>query len=105
VRRLLAWPPLLWAGLISYSLYLWHPALVSKLVLSDFDEQHGAILATLVMLAGSFALAAVSFYLVERPALRLGRRLASGGRRETPGDPGAQGGLGSPADDEVTART
>jgi peptidoglycan/LPS O-acetylase OafA/YrhL len=105
VRRFLAWPPLVWTGLISYSLYLWHPALVSKLALSDFDERNGALVAIVVMVAGSFVLAAISFYLVEKPALRLGRRLASRGRHETPADPGAEGGFGAPADDEVPART
>jgi peptidoglycan/LPS O-acetylase OafA/YrhL len=108
VRRFLGWAPVLWVGLISYSLYLWHPAIMNKLVFSDFDERHGAVPAAAIVIVGSLVVAAASFYLVERPAMRIGRRLASGGRRETPTDPGAEAGLGGPADEkpaEVPART
>jgi peptidoglycan/LPS O-acetylase OafA/YrhL len=104
VRRVLAWPPLLWVGLISYSLYLWHPAIAQKIVYTDIDENYGWVLPAVLVVIASIVVAAVSFYLVERPALRLGQRLASG-RRETPADPGAAGGLGSPADDEIPARS
>jgi peptidoglycan/LPS O-acetylase OafA/YrhL len=105
VRRVLAWPPLLWVGLVSYSLYLWHPAIAQKIVYTDLDEEIGWFVPALLTVIASLVVAAISFYLVERPALRLGRRLASGGRHETPADPGAEGGFGSPADDEVPART
>ena len=105
VRRVLAWPPLLWVGLVSYSLYLWHPAIAQKIVYTDLDESIGWMVPAILAAVASIAAAAVSFYLVERPALRLGRRLTSGGRHETPSDPGAEGGLGAPADDEVPART
>ena len=104
VRRVLAWPPLLWIGLISYSLYLWHPAIAQKIVYTDLDENVGWVLPAVLVVIASIAVAAVGFYLVERPVLRLGQRLASG-RRETPADPGAEAGLGSPADDEVPARS
>ena len=102
VRRLLAWPPLLWVGLVSYSLYLWHPAIAQKIIYTDLDEQVGWVLPAVLTVIASIVVAAVSFYLIERPALRLGQRLASG-RRETAADAGAEGGLGSPADDEVPA--
>jgi peptidoglycan/LPS O-acetylase OafA/YrhL len=105
VRRLLAWPPLVWVGLVSYSLYLWHPAIAQKIVYTDLDESIGWVVPAVLAAVASLAVAAIGFYLVERPALRLGRRLTSGGRRETSGDPGAEGGLGAPADDEVPART
>lgn len=100
VRRVLAWPPLLWIGLVSYSLYLWHPAIAQKIVYTQLDENVGWVLPAFLAVVASIVVAAVSFYVVERPALRLGQRLASG-RRETPGDPGAEGGLGAPADDHV----
>lgn len=71
-RRLLAWRPLAWAGLVSYGLYLWH--------LDVLRELEGAGLpGPVAFLAGaaiSFALAAASWYGVERRALRLGRRAA-----------------------------
>jgi len=107
-RRVLAWPPLMWIGLISYSLYLWHPAIAQKIVYTQLDENVGWLIPAILVVIASIAVAAVSFYVIERPAIRLGRRLTSGGRRETPGDPGAEAGLGSPADEhpaEVPART
>jgi peptidoglycan/LPS O-acetylase OafA/YrhL len=105
VRRVLAWPPLMWVGLISYSLYLWHPAIAQKIIYTDLDESIGWFVPALLVVIASIAVAAVSFYLIERPALRLGQRLTSGGRPEGPADPGAESGFGSPADDEMAART
>ena len=105
VRRVLAWPPLLWCGLVSYSLYLWHPAIAQKIIYTNLDENIGWIVPAVLTVVASLVVAAISFYAIERPALRLGRRLTSGGRHETPADAGAEGGLGSPADDEVPART
>ena len=104
-QRVLGWPPLLWVGLVSYSLYLWHPAIAQKIIYTDLDESIGWFGPAVLVCIASIVVAAVSFYAIERPALRLGRRLASGGRHETTGDPGAEAGLGSPADDEVPART
>lgn len=72
VRRLLAWRPLAWVGLISYGLYLWHLN-----VLRELDDR-GVPVAVVVVLGPALALAAgaASWYLVERHALRLGRRAA-----------------------------
>lgn len=97
VRRLLASRALMWVGLISYSLYLWHPAIVRELVYTDLDEEFGWWLPAILSAIASIVVAAISFYLVERPALRLGRRLS--GRRDDPGAPGAGAGLGAPADE------
>jgi peptidoglycan/LPS O-acetylase OafA/YrhL len=83
-RRVLAWRPLAWLGLVSYGVYLWHLAVVQVLGLSS-DPAHfsatglglvGKIhhLTTPILyvmaLAGSAALAAVSYYVVELPFLR-----------------------------------
>jgi peptidoglycan/LPS O-acetylase OafA/YrhL len=75
VRRVLAFPPLLWVGLVSYGFYLWHLAVIDKLADGGWDDKLGVPLFTLVALAGALAIAAVSWYALERPALRLGRRL------------------------------
>jgi peptidoglycan/LPS O-acetylase OafA/YrhL len=98
VRRVLANRALLWLGVISYSLYLWHPLIARKIGGTQIDENAGWVPSALLMIVASIAVAAVSYYVVERPAVRLSRRLAGGGR-ERPGDtPGAEAGLGSPAD-------
>ncbi len=72
VRGLLAWRPLAWVGLVSYGLYLWHLDVLRELGDRDVPD------LGIVVLGSSLALAlgAASWYLVERHALRLGRRAA-----------------------------
>lgn len=80
VRRILANRVLLWIGLVSYSLYLWHVAIFTKLAhwgaLDSFSRGAFALLALVVTLL----VAAASFYAVERPSLRLARRVGPGPR-------------------------
>ena len=83
-RRVMAWPRLMWIGLVSYGVYLWHLDIVSVLGETS-DPVHfsasGFGLATkihhlttpilLVLTLGvSLAIAAVSYYFVELPFLR-----------------------------------
>jgi peptidoglycan/LPS O-acetylase OafA/YrhL len=78
VNRLLAARPLVWIGLISYSLYLWHwPIFVFAAyyaVTPPTPSQQG------LMIAAAFAAAAISYRFVEVPFRRslgpLGRRRA-----------------------------
>jgi len=81
VHRLLALRPVVFVGLISYSLYLWHwPLLV-------FLKRHNIVELTLAqrfaVVAGSLVLAAITYRFVERPFRRrdpeTSRRLAFGG--------------------------
>jgi peptidoglycan/LPS O-acetylase OafA/YrhL len=66
--RALEWPALAWIGRLSYSLYLWQQ-------LFCVPRTGWALEAWPANLAATFALAAASYYLVERPALRLRGRL------------------------------
>jgi peptidoglycan/LPS O-acetylase OafA/YrhL len=71
--RALTTRPLAWAGHVSYGVYLWHVPLIL------FLRAHGALplstgAALLVALPITLAVAAVSWYLVERPVQERARR-------------------------------
>jgi peptidoglycan/LPS O-acetylase OafA/YrhL len=83
-RRVLAWRPLAWLGLVSYGVYLYHLA-VGELLGEKLDPLHfsasGLGLAAkihtattpilwVLTVAGSAAAAAVSYYVVELPFLK-----------------------------------
>jgi peptidoglycan/LPS O-acetylase OafA/YrhL len=76
VRRLLADRRLQWVGLVSYSLYIWHAAVAQRLARGGWEGRLGPVGFALLAMAASFAVAALSFYVVERPGIRIGRRLA-----------------------------
>jgi peptidoglycan/LPS O-acetylase OafA/YrhL len=65
VNRLLSWPPLVFVGLISYSLYLWHQPLLA------FVNYYRIVPltpgGTIVLLAATLLVAAGSWRLIERP--------------------------------------
>jgi peptidoglycan/LPS O-acetylase OafA/YrhL len=74
--RVLATRVLAYLGLISYGIYLYHFAVVKQL--GDWISFPGPaaprfLLHALLALAGATVLATLSYYLVERPALRLKR--------------------------------
>lgn len=66
--RLLATPPMVWIGLVSYSWYLWHWPLLALARVRDFGERDFA--RDLALCLVSLALAAATFYLLERPIRR-----------------------------------
>lgn len=86
LRRAATAPPVVWVGLVSYGLYLWHLDLLTELVDRDVlglgrlllrgsDASPAILLLGAVGLVGGLTLAAVSWYGIERPLQRF-RRLA-----------------------------
>ncbi len=90
VYSLLAWRPIVFVGLISYSFYLWHwpVLLIYQMGLidlnSEFDRHFGTVFQVgrfehLVILLVSFGLATLSWRFVERP-FRKGRMRLAGSK-------------------------
>ena len=73
LRRFLTNKLVAWIGLVSYGIYLWHEAVIDwYLHLTEpvaFNSSFAKM--TAFMFAVTAVLAAASYYLVERPALRL----------------------------------
>jgi peptidoglycan/LPS O-acetylase OafA/YrhL len=74
-RRVLAWRPLVWVGTVSYSLYLWHYAVIAQGLdwLGRAPEGLEWLAWYAGALAAALAVAAASYYAVERPFMRLRR--------------------------------
>lgn len=83
LARIMELLPLRFIGLISYSLYLWHIPVIWFLKLHNmtFSESMWWANAALVFLTSS-ALATITYYLVEVPALRLKRKTTTRSRPE-----------------------
>jgi peptidoglycan/LPS O-acetylase OafA/YrhL len=103
VGRVLGNPLAAWLGLVSYGIYLWHVTVLQALEDLGFQRSlhfHPFIVVTLVTLALTCAIAALSWYLAERPLLRAGsrpwRRPRDRAPREQHGDEGEPGHLPVP---------
>jgi peptidoglycan/LPS O-acetylase OafA/YrhL/4-amino-4-deoxy-L-arabinose transferase-like glycosyltransferase len=73
IRRFLRWRVLAWLGLVSYGIYLWHEIWITQFFEWTGDQfqqaNFGQMLA--VVLGLTIVTAAISWYVVERPMLRL----------------------------------
>jgi peptidoglycan/LPS O-acetylase OafA/YrhL len=75
--RFLASRPIVWVGVISYSLYLWSVFAVSEI--GGHTKSWPLALRVLAVLAASFALASLSYYQVEKRFRARSRRAEPGG--------------------------
>jgi peptidoglycan/LPS O-acetylase OafA/YrhL len=78
LRRVLANRALLFLGLVSYGIFLWHIAVIRQLEdwhLERIELVHPYVLWPVVTLALTTVIATISYFVVERPALGLRRRL------------------------------
>lgn len=87
VRRVLAWRALLWVGLVSYGVYLYHVLAFDRIFRWGWETQApvGEVARLLAGVALTVAVAAVSYYAVERPVLRLKRLFATAPESDQPG--------------------
>jgi peptidoglycan/LPS O-acetylase OafA/YrhL len=70
IGRFLNWGPIVYIGVLSYSLYLWQNAFLN----SDWDAWPAKLPINILL---AFGIAIASYYIVEKPFLRL-KRLAQG---------------------------
>ena len=77
----LATPALAFLGEISYGIYIWHAAVIRELLNLRLIGARSPVLVSVPLIIGaSLVMASLSYYLVERPALRLKRRWVSPAR-------------------------
>jgi peptidoglycan/LPS O-acetylase OafA/YrhL len=74
ITRALCMPPLVWIGRLSYSLYLWHLPIYGFVKAERLGLSRVSVIVLKLIL--SFVAAIASYYAIERPFLRLKRRLS-----------------------------
>ena len=105
IRRLLRSWPMASVGVISYGIYLWHLNLIFQFL--DWTgwerKQEPFWLLALAVFALSAAVASVSYFALERPILRVKRRMSWWDRGNQNGPPAVNGaGTGPPVDSTTT---
>ncbi|MBI3934272.1 MAG: acyltransferase, partial [Acidobacteria bacterium] len=71
VRIIVSFQPLVWIGVISYGLYLWHYPIFTLMREAGYDWKQIITAGTLL----TFVIAILSYFLLERPFLKLKKRL------------------------------
>lgn len=66
--RLLATRPAVWLGTVSYGIFLWHYPVITLVV--DTLDLHGIVVVSVLSLMITLAIAAASWYGLERPLMR-----------------------------------
>lgn len=76
IRAALQTKPLVWLGLVSYAIYIWHNIVIDRYIAitghTPFDMSFLPMLAWVAVI--TVAIASVSYVIIERPALRLKER-------------------------------
>ncbi len=94
VHRAPTWPPIVWLGRVSYSLYLTH-TLVQLVMLHAFGRWLFAWALLIACVPLTLWVSQLAHHWVERPASSLGRRLTTAPQRRGRG-PGSAAGRLSP---------
>ena len=69
-RTAFSWRPVVYIGLISYPLYLWHWPLLSLLRIVDIEDRATYRLLRILMVVLAFVAAILTYHLLEKPARR-----------------------------------
>jgi peptidoglycan/LPS O-acetylase OafA/YrhL len=70
----LTWRPLVYMGMVSYSFYIWHGRTFHAIGARWNDGVWPGLAWTVVAFVWSLAMATASYYVIERPFIRFGRR-------------------------------
>ncbi len=73
LTRIFEFPPLVWIGKVSYGLYLWHFPIFGA-AKQLFEGRINPLLYEALRFGSVFVVAAISFYLLEKPFLKLKQR-------------------------------
>lgn len=77
IRRALRFAPVAWLGVVSYGIYLWHPALTEQIFKwtgrQEFGIPFGVLFLSVVAL--SVVVASISYLVMEQPLLEFANRL------------------------------
>ena len=76
VSRILDWPPLVYCGVVSYGIYLWHQTFIEQATKAQLEPAFHASMALLLTYAIPMAIiaASISWFVVERPIVRWASR-------------------------------